>query len=179
MHSERGTAWSETPHGWEGAQLKREDTEYYEYAGFLVRLVASLIDGLVIGVVMMAMAMAVAIPMIFLLSAATDPNAASGAFTCVSCMVNVVALAVVWLYYAGFESSRFMGTPGKILMGIKVSDTDGNRISFGKATVRFVFKTVLNMFFYAGSLYILISDKKQGLYDVIANTLVIRTDQRS
>jgi uncharacterized RDD family membrane protein YckC len=176
MHSDSGRAWSETPHAWEGAQLKREDTGYYEYAGFLVRLIASIIDGLVIGVIMMALAMAVTIPMIFLLSATSDPNAASGAFTCVSCMADVAVLVVVWLYYAGFESSGFMGTPGKILLGIKVSDMDGSRISFGKATIRFIFKTVLNMFFYVGSLYILISDKKQGLYDVIANTVVIRSN---
>ncbi|MBU6454162.1 MAG: SAF domain-containing protein [Cyanobacteria bacterium REEB67] len=35
-----------------------------------------------------------------------------------------------WLYYAGFESSRFAATPGKILLGLKVTDVNGQPFSF-------------------------------------------------
>ncbi len=159
------------------ARANRESWQSGEYAGFLARLVAAIIDSIVIlalvfvfgGVLMM---------LIFLSSFNSWSSGAGvvGADLYVMCMAFIGALMILWLYYAWFESSRYMGTPGKILVGVIVTDLNGERISFEKATLRLLCKTILNQFFYVGSFFILISDKKQGLYDMIANTLVVKKD---
>jgi uncharacterized RDD family membrane protein YckC len=139
--------------------------------------VAQFIDGLILGAIAVALMAILIIPMMLLASASGDLEAAaSSAFMFTTCLAEVGVLIVTWLYYAGFESSRFMGTPGKLICGIRVTDLDGNGISFGKATKRFVLKILLNLFVYIGYLYILVSDKKQGLYDVVAGTIVIKYD---
>ncbi len=160
-------AFDNTPHGWDWGvktQVGGEDEERYEYAGFLIRLVASVIDSFILGAITIAL---IALPVIYLISADFD-------YTALTCLSNAVVVALSWLYYAGFESSRYMGTPGKLMCGIKVTDTGGNGISLGKATMRYVLKMFLGLFFLIGYLFILISDKKQGLYDVLAGTMVIK-----
>ena len=42
-------------------------------------------------------------------------------------------------YFALFESSKYMATPGKELLGLYVSTTKGKKLSFGKALVRRLF----------------------------------------
>lgn len=49
-------------------------------------------------------------------------------------------LLMLWLYHAGFESSAGMGTPGKRLARIVVTNPDGDRIGFIRASWRFFMK---------------------------------------
>src|SRR5882724_2698513 len=48
-------------------------------------------------------------------------------------LMPIVVIVSVWLYYALMESSELQATLGKRALGIKVTDLDGNRISFGRA----------------------------------------------
>ena len=52
--------------------------------------------------------------------------------------LTVAAIYVIclWLYFAGMESSSKQATLGKMALGIKVTDLQGNRISFWRATGR-------------------------------------------
>jgi uncharacterized RDD family membrane protein YckC len=59
---------------------------------------------------------------------------------------------VGWVYFAAFESSGFQATLGKKAMGLKVTDLGGARISFGRATVRYLGK-YLSTFLFLGRLY--------------------------
>ena len=45
-----------------------------------------------------------------------------------------------WLYYSLLESSARQATFGMRLLGLQVTDTDGKRISFGRALVRTIIK---------------------------------------
>lgn len=49
----------------------------------------------------------------------------------------IVGIVSSWLYYAFFESSTKQATPGKLACGFVVTDMNGNRVSFGKATGRY------------------------------------------
>ncbi len=80
----------------------------------------------------------------------------------------------VWLYYALFESSSKQATLGKMALGIVVTDIDGNRISFGRANARFWSKIISGMILGIGFLMAAFTEKKQGLHDMIAGTLVIK-----
>jgi uncharacterized RDD family membrane protein YckC len=89
----------------------------------------------------------------------------------------IFALAIVvvsWLYFALLESSAKQGTLGKMALGIKVTDLDGNRISFGRATGRFFAKIISGMILMIGYIMAAFTAKKQALHDIIASTLVIK-----
>ncbi len=58
-------------------------------------------------------------------------------------------------------------------LGIKVTDLDGNRISFGRATGRYFGKIISGMIFYIGFMMAGWTQKKQALHDMLAGCLVI------
>jgi uncharacterized RDD family membrane protein YckC len=80
-----------------------------------------------------------------------------------------------WIYSAALESSPKGGAIGKQIMGIRVTDMEGNRISFPKATLRYL--TRLLSFFLAGfgCVMIFFTLKRQGLHDQLANTIVVNS----
>lgn len=55
-------------------------------------------------------------------------------------------LAATWAFYTLFEASAVMGTPGKRLVGVAVTDLNGLRISRGRATGRFLGRVLLTVF---------------------------------
>lgn len=82
-------------------------------------------------------------------------------------------LVPLWLYYAFTESGSMQATPGKMTMGLKVTDPQNNRITFVKATARFAAKILSAWILGIGFLMILFTEKKQGLHDKIVKTLVV------
>ena len=128
------------------------------YAEFWKRVVATVIDTLVF------------LPLVGYIGRepTVDPRAS----------VTMVILAVffvvlMWLYYAGMESSSSQATIGKMLMGIKVTDMDGKRITFGRASGRFFGKVLSKLILYIGFIMAAFTEKKQGLHDILAETLVL------
>ncbi|HLK04933.1 MAG TPA: RDD family protein [Candidatus Acidoferrum sp.] len=167
-----------TPH-WQPAPV-------VAYAGFWLRLVAHLLDGFIVGVPVLI------IVFIILLSSSAGtilrnfpnpppgPDDPGGAAFGVALAIGIGAIIIValvgsWLYYAGFESSSWQATPGKKVLNIVVTDLNGTRISFGRATGRFFSKWVTQLI-PLGIGYILagITERKQALHDMIASTLVLR-----
>jgi uncharacterized RDD family membrane protein YckC len=71
------------------------------------------------------------------------------------------------------ESSSSQATIGKMLMGIKVTDMDGKRITFGRASGRFFGKVLSKLILYIGFIMAAFTEKKQGLHDILAETLVL------
>lgn len=53
----------------------------------------------------------------------------------------LVSQIIGWLYYAFFESTQPQATPGKLLLSLKVNGPDSEQISFGRATLRHIFKS--------------------------------------
>ncbi|TGC06664.1 hypothetical protein CUN85_12740 [Methanolobus halotolerans] len=87
--------------------------------------------------------------------------------------ITVLYVLIRWLYFAIMESSSYQATFGKQLIGMKVTDLAGNRISFWKATLRHFAKILSSVVFYLGYLMIGFTEKKQGLHDMIAGCLVV------
>jgi uncharacterized RDD family membrane protein YckC len=79
---------------------------------------------------------------------------------------------VSWLYFALCESSAWQGTVGKLALGIRVTDLDGRRISFMRATGRYFAKIISAFPLCIGFLMVAWTQRKQGLHDFIAQTLV-------
>jgi len=82
---------------------------------------------------------------------------------------------VSWLYYAKLESGPHQSTFGKRLMGLKVTNMAGERLSFGHASGRFFGKIITGLLPFAiGYIMAGFTAQKQALHDLIAGTLVVR-----
>jgi uncharacterized RDD family membrane protein YckC len=82
---------------------------------------------------------------------------------------------VVFLsYYSFMESSKYQGTLGKIMLGIRVSDLNGNAVALPKALLRNLGKYISGLILGIGFLMIIFDDRKQALHDKIADTLVVK-----
>lgn len=81
-----------------------------------------------------------------------------------------------WLYNALLESSKSGATVGKSVMGIRVTDMNGERIGFGPATGRFFGKILSVLTFFIGYFLMLFNTRRQTLHDMMAGTIVIRKD---
>lgn len=79
-----------------------------------------------------------------------------------------------WLYFALMESSFRQGTIGKIALGLRVTDLNGERISFLRATGRYFGKILSGMILMIGYLMAAFTDKKQALHDLLSGCLVLR-----
>ncbi len=94
-------------------------------------------------------------------------------------LLYFTCLAVTILYHAGFESSTWQATPGKMIMKLRVISENGDPISFSHALLRFLLKIISLITFYIGFIMIGFTKKGQGLHDKVLKTLVISTEVSS
>lgn len=152
------------------------------YAGFWLRVVAYLIDALLLGVVMLALCL----PLVMLTGIGAglrhfhpeeppDP-AMIVAFVGSIWVLILIYVLGAWLYYAYSESSEWQATPGKKVLNLVVTDLNGNRITFGRASGRFFAKLITKLIpFGIGYMMAGFTERKQALHDMIASCLVLRS----
>jgi uncharacterized RDD family membrane protein YckC len=87
----------------------------------------------------------------------------------------VAVLSFQWWYYANAESSPLQATLGKQAVGLKVTDLNGTRISFGRASARFAAKLLNGLLLGSGFLLAPFTSKHQALHDLLAATVVINS----
>ncbi len=87
---------------------------------------------------------------------------------------SVIGIILMWLYFTAFEASSKQATPGKMALGIIVTDLEGTRISFARANGRYWSKIISALTLGIGFIMIGFTERKQGLHDIIAGTLVLK-----
>lgn len=143
-----------------------------QYADYLPRVGASLLDGLFTG--LMTCIPAFGMTLIFLVGAGNDPDAQAAASTFASCCAQVVGQLIALAYYVVLETSPKQATWGKQIVGIKVTDMSGNRITIGRAVGRYFAKFITAFTCGIGLLMPLFTEKKQTLHDMIAGCLALK-----
>lgn len=128
-----------------------------QYAGFGKRFLAALLDGVVLMIINILIGAVIG-----------GVLGESG-----QVIASLVGFLIGWLYYAIQESSAKQATLGKQALGIVVTDLDGKRIDFIKATIRYFSKILSGLILAIGYLMALFTEKKQALHDMIAGTLVV------
>ena len=103
----------------------------------------------------------------------TIPSAVTTAVMDYLLIISLIGFLLVWLYYAGMESSGMQATLGKRVMGLKVTDVDGDQIGFGTATGRFLGKMISGLILGIGYIMAAFTPKKQALHDMIAGTVIV------
>jgi uncharacterized RDD family membrane protein YckC len=83
-------------------------------------------------------------------------------------------IAIWWVYTAVLLSSPWQATIGMRICGLKIVDYEGQRISFGRATGRFFASCLSALLLCVGFLMIAWTQRRQGLHDFMANTLVVK-----
>ena len=142
-----------------------------KYAGFWLRVHASLIDYFLVAVITFIVAWVFNQNILHDLE--NEGVREQGRFWATEISHNLIGFFIWYLYYTVAESSKFQGTLGKRLLDLKVIDESGNRISVARAAGRLISKIVSAIIFLIGFLMVGWTQKKQGLHDKIANTFVI------
>jgi uncharacterized RDD family membrane protein YckC len=160
-----------------GAYARAVSQPTVAYAGFWLRFVALIIDGIVLGTV----GWIVTLP--FMASFGLrdilrghPPTRPEDFFPFFGLILRLamIRLALNWLYYAFMESSSWQATLGKKALGLEVTDLEGRRVSFGRASGRFFGKILSSMILFIGFIMAGFTEKKQALHDMLAGCLVIR-----
>ncbi|GJM30034.1 MAG: hypothetical protein DHS20C17_26690 [Cyclobacteriaceae bacterium] len=158
-------------------QLPDQPTQVQaDYAGFWLRLAAYIIDYFVIGFVLGGIVVFVGLAMGISAAAFDDIDNSANQLLIItlSTVLGIVSLVATWLYYALLECSSYQGTLGKMALSLKVTDMDGARISFSRATGRFFGKFLSSLILYVGYFMIGFTERKQGLHDILSGCLVLR-----
>ena len=124
------------------------------YAGFWKRVLAIIIDGLILGIV---------------------EGIINWIFTSVGLETvgSILSIIIAWLYYSLMESSEYQATLGKMALHLRVTDVTGNRVSFARATGRYFGKIISGIILCIGYMMAGWTEKKQALHDIMAGTLVV------
>jgi len=137
-----------------------------QYASFSKRLVAYLFDKTILAVI----SAVVLIPPISFFPRLFFDYSFFGFFSFGWGTVFVVSN---WIYFTLFESSRRQATPGKLLMGIFVTDEFGRRLTLPRSLVRTLTKVISGMFCWLGYILALFTARSQALHDLCASSLVL------
>ena len=159
------------------AAMPAPDMIVSPYGGFWIRFLALFLDSMILG--------AVTVPIVLIFMGASiaaiahlgpDPSPEQVFSILVPFFVIVIPLSIClqWLYDAFMTSGNMQATLGKRICGLKVTDMAGNRISFGRATGRHFVRAFISGILCIGFIMAAFTDRKQGLHDMIAGTLVMK-----
>ena len=132
----------------------------YEYAGFWIRLGASIIDNIIIMVALVPIGMLMGWNSMY-----------SSEVTSTADWLWQILMAA----FCVFCWVRFAGTPGKRLLRLKVLDErTGENVTVGQGIIRYIgyFPAILVLFI--GLIWVAFDPKKQGWHDKMAKTVVVR-----
>jgi len=150
---------------------QRAGGQAIDYAEYLPRVGAALLDGLFLG--LFQCVPGIFIGFVFLAAAGNDPDSQSGVVAVANLCSSFLGIIISFFYYVILETSPKQGTFGKQIVGIKVTDLEGNRITAGRAIGRWFAKFLTGCTLGIGLLMPLFTEKKQTLHDMIAGCLAL------
>jgi uncharacterized RDD family membrane protein YckC len=144
-----------------------------KYAGFWFRTLAAVIDEVLVQVLGILLVWPFVFTLVLLMIHTSTKEEIEFAGRVLG---FIVGFLVHWLWFTVAESSKWQGTLGKKMLGLKVVDDRGQRIGFGRANARYWSKYLSKLILFIGVVMVAFTKKKQGLHDKIAGTLVIKTN---
>jgi uncharacterized RDD family membrane protein YckC len=148
------------------------------YAGFWIRFVARLVDGVVLGIPFAVLFSVLAVIGGVFANRTDSSNqnfqgATALVFGGTFILLYLIALVVqvgYWIYFWGTSGS----TLGMRLLRLRVVDANtGGPIGIARAVVRFLMTIVNSWACYIGWIWVAFDPRKQGWHDKVANSVVI------
>src|SRR5262249_27206424 len=152
-------------------------------AGFWIRFVAYMIDGLILGAAALMMLGAAGTVVAISLGLEDiddldiyDLDDNPGPILIGVFLAAIVFIIMSWLYEALMTSSRLGATLGKRALGLRIIRADGAPLSFGRATARHFLKVMITPMVPLAIGYLLaaFTKGKRALHDFMADTLVVQ-----
>ncbi|MFW5708884.1 MAG: RDD family protein [Chloroflexota bacterium] len=140
-----------------------------QYAGFVSRAIALVVDLIVIsGVILFGSAVIDLLNEFFRFSSHFFDHLAD--FTKLALQIGFpIAYFILFNYMFG-------QTPGKMLMGLRITTANGSTLSFRRAVIRFFLMVLIAGLVMIGYAWVLIDRRRRGWHDILARTTVVYTD---
>jgi uncharacterized RDD family membrane protein YckC len=146
-----------------------------EFAGFWRRAAAYAVDSIIVFVLLYVLMIVLALFLGFGIASFGTNRVGDSASTAVGLFFLVMPVLAMAGYYALWNASRFMASPGKMAMGLIVVNAQAQRLHFLQACVREFIKIIgtwlLLITFTAQPL----SAYRQTLHDMASASVVLRT----
>lgn len=137
-------------------------TTEYEYAGFWIRVGASLIDMFLLAIITIPLTM-----MVYKNYWSGEVLILGGADFLINWTLPFFVVILFWFYKSA--------TPGKMVLNIKIiSADDGGKLSVGQCIGRYFAYIPATLPLLLGIFWVAFDKRKQGWHDKLAKTLVIR-----
>ncbi|WHY87908.1 RDD family protein [Neobacillus novalis] len=162
--------------------LEKQPAKQVKYGGFWMRFAAYLLDSVIISIPLTILMIVIMVFGLGTMDVFTDPAAVENgditnqqaiSLLLLTLLMVLIGVVVSTVYYAGMHASKWQATVGKKLLKLKVTDLQGNRISFWRAFGRLLAMSFLSGIFYIGYIMAAFTEKKQSLHDLIAGTVVV------
>jgi len=153
----------------------------FEYAGFWIRFVAALIDGIILAVASSAVQLLLLGSVIRPFANMREPMPPDQALAAMGAIMgtllaSVLVSMVIGATYEGFFISRVGATPGKMVLGLKVVRPNGGPVSLGRAFGRYFAKWLSYMALCIGFIIVGFDAEKRAMHDMIVDTRVVKAD---
>lgn len=137
------------------------------YAGFVSRLIAYVIDLVVISII--------AVGTTWFVNTVQDTLRLRSLFEddVTGFVLSGLAFFLLAGIYFVFFWTLIGQTPGKMIMGVRVVTLDGGPLSLGRSIRRAIGYLISALVLYVGFIWILIDNRRQGWHDKLAGTCVI------
>jgi uncharacterized RDD family membrane protein YckC len=135
------------------------------YGGFWIRLVAYIIDAIILGIIGGILSLPLGVHYTDVSSLSSGSARASNG---IDLLLSFVYFTLLWSYMGASIGQR--------IFGMRVVDaTTGQPLSFGKAALRWVGLIVSFFVCFIGVIWVAFDSRKQGWMDKIAGTVVVRS----
>jgi uncharacterized RDD family membrane protein YckC len=132
-------------------------------AGFWIRVGAYLIDGIIVGAFNSVVTFAITL-------------AAGGSINGLPAFLLFLFDFLVGIAYFSFLWSTRGQSIGMMATGLRVIQTDGTPLTLGRAVARALALALSFAICFVGVIMVAFTQRKQGLHDLICNTLVVHTN---
>jgi uncharacterized RDD family membrane protein YckC len=139
----------------------------YEYAGFWIRVLALVLDRLILTILEF-------VPIFLLIGNDVSFGSLLVVEEFLGSRIQVFQVAFEFIYFTGFLYTKG-ATPGKSALGLRVVDeTTGRTVTLASAIIRYLCYILSALPLGLGFLWVAFSPKKQGWHDILAGTVVLK-----
>lgn len=173
--------------------LLKEQQRTKIYGGFFVRLVAFLIDNVILslagGIVLGILSFAGVIDLAPVIEGLREYINAPGTAEAIEKLMSVPGMStaiyigtfIQTLYFVIF-GAKISSTPGKRLFKLRIETKNGQPLNWGSSILRYmasIFTLITLMFYAIGYLIVCLDPKRRALHDWIARTYVVYQEKDS
>jgi uncharacterized RDD family membrane protein YckC len=158
--------------------------EAAQYCGFWIRFCARLLDSLFLFALTFPLSLINQVVIVRYIPL-TGPEARVGRLEDIANLGTFLTIEAAFLLasfilalsYEVFFVGRFGGTPGKLLLRMRIVRSDFSRLTYGRSAIRFFGKMLSDLTLYIGYIMVGFDPQRRALHDYVADTRVVKRDQ--